>query len=243
MKRVLLAALLLAPLPAFATAVMVARTDAATYIAADSLILARDGKPDQWCKIELADDYVFSSSGLLRETKGQLDIRDIVRSAVSLQASFEDAVREIESRLAEALPQMIRDVEAIGGAKADAVGVGRSILQIVVAHPEKGAVRLAFRDLVRSSESYPYDVQMDGFDCPGEACADIHIMALGEHSAIDTEMAANRKMVKTLGAPGALNRLIELQGTATPDEVAAPVAIIEIGNDGKLNWVQKGKCG
>jgi hypothetical protein len=244
MKRILLlTALLLAPAPSFCTAVMVARTDSATYIAADSLVLTRDGKPDQWCKIERADDYVFSSSGLLRETRGQLDIRDIVRDAVSVQNSFEDAVHEIESRLAEALPQMIRDVEAIGGAKTDAVGVGRSVLQIVVAHPEKGAVRLAFRDFVRSTESYPYDIDMDGFDCPGAACADIRVMALGEHSAIDTEMAADRKLIKTLGAPAALNRLIELQGAATPDEVAAPVAIIEIGNDGKLVWVQKGKCG
>jgi hypothetical protein len=72
------------------TAIIVLRTDQAGFIAADSKIVAINGSQSGvWCKKKIADNFVFASSGLLKETKGPFDVENFIATSIKMGGSFE----------------------------------------------------------------------------------------------------------------------------------------------------------
>jgi hypothetical protein len=92
-------------------------------------------------------------------------------------------------------------------------------------------------------QNAPENVEVIRHECPGADCPTGQLqLMMGEHAAIDMEVARHPDVWKDKGLVGAINYLVGIQSAATPKSVAGPAAILHIDKSGSLSWIQNGKC-
>jgi hypothetical protein len=248
LMRMLLLMLIIGPITCSAafgdTSIIVYRTDQEGFIAADSKMVAMNDPKQEIaaCKIRVVKGYVFADSGILKETNGPFDVNKIMNDAIEMGGSFKTIVTNLEIRIYQSLPavanQLIPHTNPIYGKWT----VGNHFVEIVLAHASDGIIYIAYCAYDLSSSAAPYTFDIERMDCPGPSCPGSFLRRLGEYAAINRELDRRPAVWKELGVKDALNHLIELQAIETPEKVALPVSIIELLQNGSIQWAQKGAC-
>lgn len=197
------------------------------YIASDSKVASLDGKiGGTTCKVHIAKNYIWASSGLLFETNGSFNIEQLVPNAMGDGVDFSKSIDALDARLKLIFPQLLEDVRA-EGANTDMAQIGIALA--------------SRREIGNVSEIFIRGGDLERKDCPSRSCSEMGVFSFGEQQAINEGLNANRKIWRDMGIVPALNYLIEQQAKLTPRTVQGPVAIVEITPKG-VRWDQKGKC-
>lgn len=218
----------LASLPLHATTIIMVFMPGRVYIAADSKLSSVNGESNGIvCKLHVADNYVWASSGLLHESQRPFDLEQLVPASMGSGSPFPESIDNLEAQLRAVYPQLVDDVSATG------------------ASAEKAQIGIALANLQKAGEVSEIYIARSGLqrrDCPSQSCHETNgVFTFGEHKAVDAAMAANRGIWKQMGFVPALNYLIQQQAQATPQFVDDNVAIVEITSAG-AQWLQGGAC-
>src|ERR1700694_3067299 len=210
-----------------ATTILALYTPTATYIGSDSQVsLANGSEARNVCKIHVTKDFVWASAGLLMETQGPFDLRDIARRALSSSNSFGQAVDELESQIRREYPNFQRRALQSG------VDLLNARIEIII-----GGIREPDRlSVITFSGEFPNRI-----NCPSKSCETLGLFELGKHEAVDRVLDRRPVIWKEMGIPEAMKYLIVAQENATPRFVSGPVAIVRIDRNG-TSWISRGTC-
>lgn len=215
------------PVPTCATTVLVLYTPSAIYIASDSQISKIDGSEARsGCKIHVSEHFVWASAGLLYETAGPFDIRNIVQKILRQGPNFVDAMDQLEREITIEYP----------GARDRAIALGAKPLQAIT------QTVVADSDFTSVGMIYAHDKSVERRQCPGKTCnSAIGLLELGEHGEVDRILDERHSIWKEMGIAEAFDYLITAQKHKTPLFVSGPIAIVQLSGQG-IKWIQYGAC-
>jgi hypothetical protein len=221
--------------------VLVFRTEEASVIAADSKESWSQGLDGGLtCKIHVANDIVWATTGLHRQLNGPFDVWANAESAITMDGSLHAIVSQFESITADELKNLLYWLRAANPENyKEATRLPYVITSVFI---KNDTVKVTY--FLVPDRNAPENVQIVRHECPGADCptGQLEIM-MGEHGAIDAEIARYPDVWRNKGLVGAVNYLVGVQSAATPKLVAAPVAVLRIDKSGILTWLQKGTCG
>jgi len=228
-----------------ATSAVAVWTPDATFIAADATMIHYENKAISWkiCKINVSGKIFWVSAGISRDVGVGFSVKQLVDDAMARGSSLAQKVSIFES---EATKGLTVEMNMVYKSKRDIFNQNfnhRDVLEVMFSGYENGVNYL----LVRSFSSY-FDfinktvkiITNDRMNCP---CDDNSGYAVGNHSAIDSELRQNPGLLNSpLGTGDALRQLIGLEIALTPRDVGPPVSIVEI-RKGVPRWIDEGACG
>lgn len=235
----LLVALLCFALPSAATTAIALRSRHRVVLAADSRAIYGGDRGATECKLFEVRNAYATVSGLAHYGNSYHAV-DAVRDGFSRPGSFhahisstayflQQRVNSLLSELQRGNPNAYRTLLQRSGAGSDFVAI--AVAQTVGAQPMLGIVELQ-RVSGRSSLAVRTAI------CPGNCRQGEGLFYLGYWDRIEAYVA-NSGQPRTIGSAASLDRLIRLEISAHPGEVAAPVNILELGTDGP-RWLQNG---
>lgn len=224
-----------------ATSVLALRTDEALFVGADSKVVAINGSETGFgCKVSVSQNYVFSSAGLLKDTRGPFDLHKIVEDSIAANSNFNNVLTTYQNKMLEMLPPALKFLMADVPAYYEKFLRRKHVVESIFGAVEDNVVHLAYRGFVPDD---PERVDIVKNDCPGTCSSPLMLLELGEKGAIDRELDANPQIWKQIGIPNALERLIRLQAVASPEYVSLPAAIVMLPRNGTVQWLSTGMCG
>jgi hypothetical protein len=223
------------------TLVIVLRTEQAIFVAADSKLADTDGGDRlPVCKIHIADQFVWATSGILNDKKRTFDTWATVEAAIKAGGSLSEVIERIDEILTSQLKQLLPGERLTDPRSYDiAVSAGHPITIYFIQNTD-----FRMSDFTLPNKEAPARIEVVNQSCPGDLCAarSDTISMMGFHEAAQAELARNPQIWDQMGIIPALSRLMDIQHNATPTMVAGPVSILRIDKSGALSWLQKGIC-
>jgi len=194
------------------------------------------------CKIGIANQVVWSYSGLAAAPTENFNVDDTAKQAMSTNATFDDRIAEFESDVVVPLADALNHIKLDNPDWYIKHHEGTATLETIFSTIENGTVRLYATNFIIKIDHVLGTISVDisGNNCPSASCAGVHIFDLGEHEAIDREFSND--LLTKLGTNRTVQYLIETEIAAHPDDVGPPIAMIELDKGG-MRWISKGDCG
>ncbi len=236
----LLGMLFLAPaLPSRATSAIALRSRYRVVLAADSRAVYGTGRNATECKLFQVGTAYATVSGLAHYGS-QYRAIDAVRDAYSRPGTFQQRLagtaaslqRHVESLLAYLArnnPSQYRLLMRQAGSQSD-------IVALAVAESVAGQPMLGIVELRRATAGDGLVAQTA--ICPGNCRQGDGLFYLGYWDQI-RPYVANSGQPRSVGSAASIDRLIRLEINAHPNEVGAPINILEL-NDSGARWLQNG---
>jgi hypothetical protein len=241
-RRWILLVVLLCPVSAFATTIVVVRTANFILIAADSKATWRGGTgPSTVCKIYRSGDLYFAIGGLEHDGARGFYVKDLVADGFKSVSRFEARVTAAQQEISPRfLVRMNRlRAEDPNSFKFEMTDPGPQ-LSVAFAQMENGVPLFAVRGFEYFDAPSPR-VEISGSDCPGTDCPGgvTHIEYMGKQNAIKAYYASHDvwKMDPVVLA----RKLVELEIQDEPSSVGPPIAILRLDSSG-ATWISNG-CG
>jgi hypothetical protein len=239
-RRWILLAILLSPMSALATTIVIVRTAGFIVIAADSKPTWRGtpGAPAV-CKIYRSGDLYFAIGGIEHDGARAFYVKDLVADAVESASRFEVRVVKAEQEVSTGLLIRMNRLRAEDPTsfKIEMTEPGPQ-LSVAFAQVENGVPLLAVRGFKYFDRPSP-SVELSRADCPGTACPGgvTHIEIMGKRNAIQSYLAnpevwSNDPVVLA-------HRLVELEIQDEPSSVGPPIAILRLDPSG-ATWISNG---
>jgi hypothetical protein len=223
-----------------ATSVIVVRTPSTIYLGADSKIKSLDGsRQGTFCKIGISHDIFWGEAGIISDAITHFDSTSIVNNIMSQTSSISTRIADFENVTLLSLRNVLRSlrdsdplnfVQKYGDRRVPA-------FQIVFAYFYNDAPRVIAIDFMTKLNNIgepDIDVVEHNFD-------DIYFIFIGQHKAIEAEIAHNKSIWKDYGIPTAIRHLLQIEISAVPEDVGPPIALVEIDQNG-ASWISKGVC-
>jgi hypothetical protein len=236
----LLVVLCLAPAaPSMATSAIALRSRYRVVLAADSRAVYGAGRNATECKLfEVGSAYATVSG--LAHYGSRYRAMDAVRDAYARPGTFQERVasaatslqRRVEGLLAYLArnnPSQYRLLTQQGDSKSD-------IVAVAVAESVAGQPLLGIIELLRANTGDRLTAQTA--ICPGNCRQGDGLFYLGYWDRI-RPYVANSGQPRSVGSAASIDRLIRLEINAHPNEVGAPINILELNGSG-ARWLQNG---
>ena len=224
----------------YATTLLAHLTETQVFVAADSKVIWINEGEARGCKILVARNHIFASTGLLNALG--FNVFEVARKAINSEADHSSIVSAYEKEMTALIPSILKQVRSLSVELFDRKFRGQIPFNGLFATAENGALKTSYIAFGIGDKG---EISVIRQDCPGSCGDDITepwFIDLGFNDAVQAELARNPKIWKNLGIPGAMNKLITLQAAATPKDVGGPVSIVTMRSDGKVEWNQAGQC-
>jgi hypothetical protein len=240
-RRWVLLAILLSPMSALATTIVVVRTAGFIVIAADSKATWRGtpGAPAV-CKIYRSGDFYFAIGGLDHDGARGFYVKDLVADGAKSASLFEDRVARAQQEISPRfLVRMNRlRAEDFDSFKIEMTDPGPQ-LSVAFAQMENGVPLFAVRGF-EYFDGPPARVELSRDDCPGTDCpSGRQIEYMGKRKAIETYSASHD--VWNMDPAVLARKFVELEIQDEPAVVGPPIAILRLDSSG-ATWISNG-CG
>ena len=239
---VVVASILVASAPVFATTIVAIRTPDSVVLAADSRgTFAGGGETTRnVCKIRRVGDRFFAVAGLSEDPGRGFSAVNIVRRA--LQAS--DGVMNAATSAAEAMKDPLKH-ELTRLAAEDKGLLERSLRKLpsVIVIGADNGVRAAagFHFETQGNNHSPEELNLRTLRCPGDCPNGVYTFFVGERSTIDRYVAAHGRAFGMSPEDGA-QFLVKLEIEAGTPGVGGPIDAVRVSSSG-AEWLSvKPEC-
>jgi len=225
--------------------IVAVRTPRDIYIGADSKVVDGEGAPSGSgaCKIHVANDVVFAQAGwfILGGGRGrEVNFVEVTRRALLGGGSVGARVGAFEKaaipRLREGALALRKDDPGFFAKEVE----GKAVVQVVFAAREGPALLLVQEYFTVRARGGSLEIEATRHECPGDCGPDeIAEAILGARDALGPALAA-KPYKKDI--PSGIESLIRIESEAAPGQVGGPTAVLHIGADGRLEWLEPGLC-
>ncbi|TWC00214.1 hypothetical protein FBZ93_1056 [Bradyrhizobium macuxiense] len=224
---------------AFATTLIVLRTDSQIVVAADSKVVSIQGYEAMRCKILTTPNHFFAAAGIFRQLD-EFDSLQIAKRLLSTSASHTEIVTAYKDHMLRVIPAVVKRIKSRVPQYFEAKMRGQEAFQAVFGSSENGVLKVSVIGFVPGDGD---SISIREEDCPGHCQAkQVWFATLGEHALIDDEIRSRHLIWKSLGIVGAINKLITLETEGLPASVGGPISIGFLRPDGQAGWYQRGNC-
>ena len=236
----LLALLCLLPaLPSRATSAIALRSRYRVVLAADSRAVYGAGRNATECKLfELGSAYATVSG--LAHYGNQYRATDAVRDAYSRPGTFSERLAatasSLQRRVAKLLAYLARNNPSQYRLLMQQSDTRSDLVALAVAENVAGKPMLGIVELRRTNNSNGL-VALTAI-CPGNCRQGDGLFYLGYWDQI-RPYVANSGQPRSVGSAASIDRLIRLEINAHPNDVGAPINILELNGSG-ARWLQNG---
>lgn len=233
-----------------ATTVVAIWTPSAVTIGADSKsnvfdALGADTKVPKVCKIYVSNKGVWSSAGLTKSglETGSFRLDEIVEATLLRDGSLNDRISSFQVSLGQKLISVAQFAKQLYPAFYAERMKDKPIVQLVFAFIEDREPTYYRWDFaVEDDASGMISVYVNWAYCPGPHCSqNLAASVLGRSEIIKQRAAQNPRMWESANPKTVISSLIEAEIEDAPNDVGAPIAIIEVASTG-IRWIENGEC-
>lgn len=233
-----------------ATTVVTIWTPSAVTIGADSTsnifdALGADTKVRKVCKIHVSDKGVWSSAGLAKSGLETANFRldEIVEATLLKDGSVNDRVSSFQVSLGQKLISVAQLAKLLYPAFYAERVKDKPILQVVFAFiDDRKPTYYRWDFAVEDDASGMISVDVKWAYCPGPHCSQkLAASVLGRSEIIKQRAIQNPRIWESANPTAVVRSLIEAEIEDAPNDVGAPIAIIEVDSTG-IRWIEKGEC-
>lgn len=239
---VVVALVLVASVPVFATAIVAIRTPDVAVLAADSRGTFAGGAETtrNVCKIHRVGDRFFAVAGLSEDPHRGFSAVTIVSHAVQSSDDVISAATSAAEAMIGPLKSELTRLSAEDKALFDR-SLGK-LPSVVVIGVDKGVpTAAAFHFEVRGNSGSLRDLSLRTLRCPGDCPNGVYTFSLGERSAIDRYVADHGRAFPRSPEEGA-QFLVNLEIEAGTPGVGGPVDMVRVSPD-DAEWLSvKPEC-
>jgi hypothetical protein len=169
-----------------ATAIAVIWTPNGAIFGADAKLLTDDGKDaGTGCKIgQVADDILFAESGILGVPAARIEVRPIIREALSVSGDVDQGIARVESSIVPILTGILNAPRIRPGVLKD-IRAGRQIqgLQVIIVTYKDDHGRAFLRNFVpKRNGTTRIKIEIERTNCPEDpACKNTAVFAAKSH--------------------------------------------------------------
>jgi hypothetical protein len=237
--------LLIVPISAWATAVVVIWTPNGAIFGADAKIVTGDGKDaGTGCKIEqVSNNILFAESGILGVPAAHIDTRSIIHEVLSSAGDLDQRIGRVESNIVPILTGILNAPRIRPGVLKD-MRAGREIqgLQVVIVTYAGDHGRAILRNFMPTLDGpSKIGIQIKRTNCPEDSvCKDTPIFTLGKHEAMDDEIRRTPDISK-IPPVEFVENLLGIAARTNPISVGPPFAVAFITST-QISWPKPGDC-
>jgi hypothetical protein len=223
------------------TLVILFRTEQGTVLATDSKVNVVQGQITNGglvCKMHTANNLVWATTGVVRETHGPFNLWSIADSAANSGGSLDEIVDRFLSNAVTSLREFLPRFKATN--PQDYLSMTKGHYPATAIFIRQNAVRTTWFHL--PDLDTPNNIEVAKRSCPGNSCPTGTLQVLMGHHETADAMIKDHPEAFNKGIVGGLNDVMEAQTLATPDDLSPPVDILQIDNSGGVRWLQKGSC-
>ncbi len=237
-RIVVLAMICAAPaVPSKATTEIVVRSRYRIVLAADSrAIYGLDGNATE-CKLFQAQDVYATVSGLAHYGRSYR-VTDTIREGFAGPGTFESHVWSTAAILKRSVENLLAHLQASDPTQYRMLlqesNYTSDVVQLAVAQTVRAQPMLGIIELRRSGNSLTTSTII----CPGSCKQSTELFYLGYWERIKPYVATPSGP-RSVGSAASIDRLIRLEIAAHPNEVGAPINILELTGSG-ARWLQNG---
>jgi hypothetical protein len=232
-------AILLSPVAAFATTIVVVRTANFILIAADSKATWRGtpGAPAV-CKIYRNGDFYFAIGGIDHDGARNFYVKDLVADGAKSASRFEARLAVAQQEIS---PRFLLRMKRLRAEDPDSFKIEMAEpgpqLSVAFAQMENGAPLFAVRGF-EYFDGPPARVELSRDDCPGKDCpSGRQIEYMGKRNAIETYSASHD--VWSVDPVVLARKFVELEIRDEPSAVGPPIAILKLDSSW-ARWISSG---
>ncbi|MHB8754697.1 MAG: hypothetical protein ACYC92_07035 [Candidatus Acidiferrales bacterium] len=235
LRKLLLLAILFAPLTALATTIIAVRAPDFVVIATDSKATYRGRPgPPAVCKIDKSGALYFAVAGLDHDTRRNFYLKAIVAGNFSPAGNFDEQVTRVEHAVSQALLiELGRMRVEDPGTYAFTVRPGKEVASMVLAEMQKGTPHLAARGFSWTPNPAP-SISISRVTCPGDCANGRELVSLGEKAAAVKFM--HEISGENFDLPSLATKLVQLEIDDSPGDVGPPISEIRIDKSG-ATWL------
>jgi hypothetical protein len=238
MKTILLTIAIWLSLHTYASATTITTfwTDEDIVIGADSkIIFGGIAEAKFVCKIGVLNgrNALWADAGILTVSNNWSPIVDIVNKFVNQPLTMTEVFNHVATGMQDFISSIKNDYRKMMPGTPIA-------LQIIFGYFSDGEPAIEFIQV--ASLPPDYSVQTSRIHCPSNDISCVRRrLNFGQIDAVNADLAANPEIVSQLGVRGAIERFIDEESHARPNDVGGPVAIARLTNS-KVEWIEKGEC-
>jgi hypothetical protein len=222
-----------------ATTEIIVRSRYRIVLAADSRASYREHAPATECKLFEVRDVYATVSGFAHYGRGY-HVTDAIREGFAGNSTFASHVsntalilqRRVEKQLANLQVNHASEYRYLLQPASDT----SDLIQLALAQTVRGQPMLGIVELRRNGAENRFTAKTT--ICPGGCSQNPEIYYLGYWERIKPYVA-NSGQPRSVGSAASIDRLIRMEIAAHPNEVSAPVNILELTASG-ARWLQNG---
>ncbi len=236
----MLALLCLVPLtPVKATTEIILRSRYRIVLAADSRAWYRENGPVTECKLFQVHEVYATISGFAHYGRSN-HVTEAIREGFAGDGTFASHVSSTALALQRKVEKQMADLQARNSSEYRYLMAPASdtsdFIQLAVAQTVRGQPMLGIVELRRAGAGNRFTARTT--ICPGNCRQDTQIFYFGYWERIKPYVAGSGQP-RSVGSAAAIDRLIRLEIGAHPNEVSAPINILELTGWG-ARWLQNG---
>jgi hypothetical protein len=225
-----------------ATSIVAVLTPTTIVLGADSKLIRGDRSETRTvCKIGVSPNVIWGESGILDIPIRSFSVDRIAAASVAIAGTLDTRIAAFEATI---VPILIEILNALKVSNPPDWFVrnyeNQAALEMVFIAFEDDVPHLHLKNFVAQSDQITGNVSVE-VKKTDHSDGQSRIVLLGRHEAADSELSKNSAIWREFGLIGGVRHLIEIEITAVPEEVGAPIAIVEITKGGP-RWISEGGC-
>ena len=223
------------------TTIMIWSSDTLT-IGADSKTSSFDhSKSYSTCKVHVTNNVMWTYAGISTILGTKFSMDEFITNAISTSSDVQTALNKLVVSLTPDLVEVLRSLKADDPVAYLQKREGQAFLEVAASNIESDAIHIRLMQFIPHAvaSSGAINLEIKELECPNSYCGAQTYIALGRHETADTINQTD--ILATLGAQGAIKKMIELEIASYPEEVGLPVVMAEFTRSG-LRWIAKGEC-